>query len=111
MVPTIMMLEGMHFPPEMVRVPAYAGGHHGTLTPNGYPRGLKADQLSIPARILAIADIFEALTATDRPYKQLPHRFRSLSILEDCRQGATSTATCLMCSSAREFGAPMASAS
>ena len=89
MVHTIMMLEGMHFPPEMARVPAYAGAHHETLTGNGYPRGLKADQLPIPARILAIADIFEALTASDRPYKRCHTVSEALSILEDFHRRGT----------------------
>jgi signal transduction histidine kinase len=60
------MLESMAFPPSMDRVAEIAGGHHETLDGRGYPRGLTAEQLSIPARILAIADIFEALTATDK---------------------------------------------
>ncbi len=54
----------------MKRIPEYAGTHHETLVGNGYPRELTADELSIPARIMAIADIFEALTASDRPYKK-----------------------------------------
>lgn len=69
MIHTIVMLESISFPPAMSRVAAIAGSHHETLTGSGYPRGLAAEQLSVPARILAIADIFEALTASDRPYK------------------------------------------
>jgi response regulator RpfG family c-di-GMP phosphodiesterase len=69
MIHTIVMLESICFPPAMSRVAAIAGAHHETLTGTGYPRGLVAEQLSVPARILAIADIFEALTASDRPYK------------------------------------------
>ncbi|MEJ2202425.1 MAG: HD domain-containing phosphohydrolase, partial [Desulfuromonadaceae bacterium] len=52
----------------LLRIPEYAGNHHETLDGKGYPRGLDAAELSIPARIMAIADIFEALTAVDRPY-------------------------------------------
>ncbi|MBB1074751.1 response regulator [Rhodoferax sp. 4810] len=70
MITTVMMLENMRFPKALRRVPEYAGTHHETLTGSGYPRGLNAAELSIPARIMAIADIFEALTAPDRPYKQ-----------------------------------------
>lgn len=70
MVQTVIMLESISFPPGLARVPAIAGAHHETLDGHGYPRGLRAEQLSIPARILAIADIFEALTACDRPYKR-----------------------------------------
>lgn len=66
---TIKMLEEMPFPENLKNVPLYAGSHHETLNGSGYPRKLKADDLPIPARIMAIADMFEALTASDRPYK------------------------------------------
>ncbi|MEC4726137.1 transporter substrate-binding domain-containing protein [Shewanella sp. D64] len=67
---TIKMLEGLPFPPELARVPRYASTHHETLKGTGYPRKLHGDELSILERILVIADIFEALTAADRPYKK-----------------------------------------
>jgi response regulator RpfG family c-di-GMP phosphodiesterase len=70
MVCTIMMLEQMRFPKSLRRVPEYAGTHHETINGNGYPRRLAGSELSVPARIMAIADIFEALTAPDRPYKE-----------------------------------------
>ena len=63
------MLEKLPFPQKLKRVPEYAGGHHEKMDGSGYPRGLKKEDMSIPARIMAIADIFEALTANDRPYK------------------------------------------
>lgn len=66
---TIVMLEQLPFPNHMKRVPEYAGAHHEKLDGTGYPRKLTKEQMSIPARIMAVADIFEALTATDRPYK------------------------------------------
>ena len=68
-VQTIIMLEQLPFPRQLKRVPEYAGGHHETLIGTGYPRKLSRDEMSIPARIMALADIFEALTAADRPYK------------------------------------------
>jgi HD-GYP domain-containing protein (c-di-GMP phosphodiesterase class II) len=68
-VQTIIMLEALPFPKNLRRVPEWAGGHHEKMDGTGYPRGLKRDQMSIPARVMAIADIFEALTARDRPYK------------------------------------------
>ncbi|MEO5336700.1 MAG: GAF domain-containing protein [Magnetospirillum sp. WYHS-4] len=68
-VQTIIMLETLPFPRHLARVAEYAGGHHEMMNGKGYPRGLTGDKMSIPARIMAIADIFEALTATDRPYK------------------------------------------
>ena len=67
---TIVMLEQMPLPPNLRRVPEYAGTHHETLDGKGYPRKLVAAELSVPARIMAIADIFEALSASDRPYKK-----------------------------------------
>ena len=68
-VQTIIMLEALPYPKHLRRVPEWAGGHHEKMDGTGYPRGLKRDQMSIPARIMMIADIFEALTARDRPYK------------------------------------------
>lgn len=66
---TIDMLEKLPFPKHLKRVPEFAGGHHETMIGTGYPRGLSKEDMSIQARIMGIADIFEALTATDRPYK------------------------------------------
>ena len=66
---TIEMLEQLPFPKTLVRVPEFAGGHHEKLDGTGYPQGLTGEQMSAPARMMAIADIFEALTAADRPYK------------------------------------------
>jgi HD-GYP domain-containing protein (c-di-GMP phosphodiesterase class II) len=68
-VQTIIMLEALPFPKNLRRVPEWAGGHHEKMDGTGYPRGLKREQMSTPARIMMIADIFEALTARDRPYK------------------------------------------
>ena len=67
---TIEMLAKLPFPKSLRRVPEYAGGHHEKMDGTGYPRGLKRNQMSTPARMMAIADIFEALTAADRPYKK-----------------------------------------
>jgi HD-GYP domain-containing protein (c-di-GMP phosphodiesterase class II) len=69
-VATIKMLEQLPWPKHLKNVPEYAGGHHERMDGKGYPKGLTRDQMSIPARIMGIADIFEALTARDRPYKQ-----------------------------------------
>jgi HD-GYP domain-containing protein (c-di-GMP phosphodiesterase class II)/ABC-type amino acid transport substrate-binding protein len=67
---TIRMLDAMPFPPELEQVPRYASTHHETMKGTGYPRRLTGDQLSVPERIMVLADIFEALTAADRPYKK-----------------------------------------
>lgn len=69
-VQTIKMLNKLPYPKHLVRVPEYAGGHHEKLDGTGYPLGLTRDEMSVQARIMAIADIFEALTARDRPYKK-----------------------------------------
>lgn len=78
---TIKMLEKIPFPSHMKNVPEYAGTHHETLIGTGYPRKLTKDELSIPARIMAIADVFEALTASDRPYKKAKTLSESVKIL------------------------------
>lgn len=69
MVHTCRMLEALPFPRHLQRVPEYAGGHHERMDGKGYPKGIKAGEMSIPARMMAVADVFEALTAADRPYK------------------------------------------
>jgi HD-GYP domain-containing protein (c-di-GMP phosphodiesterase class II) len=78
---TIRMLESLPWPKHLKDVPEYAGGHHECMDGRGYPRGLRGDQMSVPARIMAIADIFEALTAADRPYKKGKTLSESLQIL------------------------------
>lgn len=78
---TIVMLEQLPLPAGLKRIPEYAGTHHETLTGTGYPRRLDASQLSVPARIMAVADIFEALTAGDRPYKPAKTLSASLALL------------------------------
>lgn len=78
---TIVMLEQLPLPDTLARVPEYAGTHHETMRGTGYPRGLDGTQLSIPARIMAVADIFEALTASDRPYKKGKTLSDSIKIL------------------------------
>jgi len=78
---TIKMLEQLPFPKRMRRIPEYAGGHHEKMDGTGYPRGLKKEEMSVPARVMAIADIFEALTAADRPYKKAKTISESLKIM------------------------------
>ena len=80
-VQTIIMLKKLPFPPNLKRVTEYAGGHHEKMDGTGYPMGLTKEELSIPARIIAIADIFEALTACDRPYKKTKTLTESLKIM------------------------------
>ncbi len=66
---TIKMLEKLPWPKHLQNVPEFAGGHHERMDGKGYPKGLTREQMSVQARIMGIADIFEALTASDRPYK------------------------------------------
>ena len=83
---TIVMLEHLPFPDDLRRVPEYAGTHHEFSDGTGYPRKLVASQLSVPARIMAIADIFEALTSTDRPYKKDKTLSEAIEILYQMKQ-------------------------
>lgn len=78
---TIQMLEALPWPKHLTRVPEYAGGHHERMDGKGYPRGLTREQMSVQARCMGIADIFEALTAKDRPYKKGKTLSESLTIL------------------------------
>ena len=78
---TIQMLEALPWPKHLKNVAEYAGGHHERMDGKGYPRGLKREQMSIQARCMGIADIFEALTAKDRPYKKGKTLTESLTIL------------------------------
>jgi len=80
-VATIKMLEALPWPKHLRNVPEYAGGHHERMDGKGYPRRLKREQMSVQARVMGIADIFEALTAKDRPYKRGKTLTESLNIL------------------------------
>ena len=82
---TIEMLAKLPFPKNLRRVPEYAGGHHEKMDGTGYPRGLRRDQMSTPARMMAIADIFEALTAADRPYKKAKPLSVAMKIMSHMR--------------------------
>ena len=84
-VQTIIMLEALPFPRHLRRVPEFAGGHHEKMDGTGYPKRLNGAEMSIPARVMAIADIFEALTAADRPYKapkKLSEAVKIMSFME-----------------------------
>jgi hypothetical protein len=81
-VSTIHMLEALPWPSHLHRVPEFAGGHHERMDGKGYPKGLTGAQMSVQARIMAIADIFEALTASDRPYKEAKPLSECLAIMD-----------------------------
>lgn len=78
---TIRMLTALPFPRHLRRVPEIAGGHHEMVNGRGYPRGLRGEQMSELARMMAIADVFEALTAADRPYKSGKTLSQALAIM------------------------------
>ena len=78
---SIKILSQLPFSKILKHVPEYAGAHHEKLNGEGYPRGLTADQLSLQARIMAVADVFEALTASDRPYRKPMRLEKAMEIL------------------------------
>jgi HD-GYP domain-containing protein (c-di-GMP phosphodiesterase class II) len=86
-VATIRMLEALPWPRHLANVPEYAGGHHERMDGKGYPKGLTREQMSVQARCMGIADIFEALTAKDRPYKKGKTLSESLEILGRMKLG------------------------
>lgn len=81
MVQTARMLDALPFPRNLRRVPEYASGHHEKMDGGGYPRGIYAGDMSVPARAMAIADVFEALTADDRPYKKAKKLSETMRIM------------------------------
>ncbi len=85
MVQTIIMLKQLPYPKHLRNVPAIAGGHHETMIGTGYPCRLQKDDMPVTARMMAIADIFEALTAADRPYKKAKTLSESLKIMSFMR--------------------------
>ncbi len=85
-VATIKMLEQLPWPKHLKRVPEYAGGHHERMDGKGYPKGLTRDQMSVQARVMGIADIFEALTAKDRPYKPGMKLSQAMDIMQKFKQ-------------------------
>jgi len=82
MVQTIIMLNQLPFPKHLRNVPNIAGGHHETMIGTGYPKKLRREDMSLTARMMAIADIFEALTAADRPYKKAKTLSESIKIMD-----------------------------
>lgn len=86
MVHTVNMLESMPWPKHLARVPEYACGHHEKMDGTGYPKGLLAGTMSIPARMMAVADVFEALTAADRPYKPAKKLSEAMAIIAKLKQ-------------------------
>lgn len=86
-VQTIIMLSQLPFPPHLKQVPEIAGGHHEKMDGTGYPLRLNGGQMSVPARMMAIADIFEALTAVDRPYKEGKTLSAALALMRGMRDG------------------------
>lgn len=80
-VQTLIMLKGLPWPQHLARVPEIAATHHEKVDGTGYPRKLPVERLSVADRVMALADIFEALTAADRPYKAPKSLTESLRIM------------------------------
>ncbi len=80
------------WPPELAAIPAIDGAHHEKLDGSGYPDGLIGEQIPLPARVMAVCDIYDALTAMDRPYKSSISPDQAAAILEDeARRGLIDT--------------------
>jgi HD-GYP domain-containing protein (c-di-GMP phosphodiesterase class II) len=88
MIETIRMLMRLPFPRHLRNVPEIAGGHHEKMDGTGYPKRLRREEMSVPARMMAVADIFEALTAADRPYKKAKSLSESIAIMARMRDNA-----------------------
>jgi HD-GYP domain-containing protein (c-di-GMP phosphodiesterase class II) len=80
-VQTIIMLDSLPFPKHLKNVPELAGGHHEKMDGTGYPKRLKGEDMSVVARMMAVADVFEALTAADRPYKKAKKLSEAVKIM------------------------------
>ncbi|MBY5926633.1 diguanylate cyclase [Halomonas sp. DP4Y7-1] len=80
---TIMMLEALPWPAHLRQVPSIAGNHHERMDGTGYPRRLKLKEASLEEKVMVMADVFEALTAADRPYKAAMTLSRALALLAD----------------------------
>ena len=85
-VATINILDAIEFPRHLKRVPEFAGGHHERMDGKGYPKGLRREQMSVQARIMGIADVFEALMDSDRPYKKGKKLSEALAILKNMKE-------------------------
>ncbi|MBE9579989.1 MAG: GAF domain-containing protein [Proteobacteria bacterium] len=79
---TYNIVKNVPFTKSLKNVPLFAGSHHEFLDGTGYPRGLKSDELPLQSRILAVADIFDALTALDRPYRSAMPVSKACKILK-----------------------------
>ncbi len=84
-VESIKMLEALSFPPELKSIVEFAGAHHERMDGHGYPNGLKGEDMSVPAKIMAIADVFEGLSAKDRPYKIPKKLSEVLKIMQEIK--------------------------
>ena len=85
-------LSVLPWPPELARVPEIASAHHEKLDGSGYPAGLRGEEIPLASRVMTVCDIFDALTAVDRPYKRAMSRETALEVLEDeARQGLLDT--------------------
>lgn len=82
---THQLLKTLPYPKNLKRVSEFASSHHEKMDGTGYPLGLRGEEIPIQARIIALADVFEALTSSDRPYKRAMPLSQSLKILEEMK--------------------------
>ncbi|WP_019443293.1 HD-GYP domain-containing protein, partial [Moritella marina] len=80
-VQTYMMLDQLPYPEHLKNVPIIAGSHHERIDGKGYPLELAGEEIPLQGRIIAVADVFEALTASDRPYKEAKPLSLALKIM------------------------------
>ena len=85
-VSTITLLKQLPWPDHLLQVTEFAGGHHEHMDGKGYPNGLTKEQMSVQARVMGIADIFEALTASDRPYKKAMPLSQGIAIMQRMKE-------------------------
>ena len=82
------LLNRLKFPEKLKNVPLYANAHHENIDGNGYPNGLKGDEIPLPARMMAITDVWDAVTAQDRPYRPpVPYDIACKIIKEEAENG------------------------
>ena len=76
-------LNTLPWPPELANVPDIAGAHHERMDGSGYPQGLVGEQIPLASRVMAVCDVYDALTAMDRPYKKAMSQATAFSILQE----------------------------
>ena len=74
-------LEELPWPKELAQIPLIAGAHHEKLDGSGYPEGLASHEIPLPTKVMTVCDIFDAVTAFDRPYREAISKEKAIEIL------------------------------